>query len=200
MKTLDLGQVCILPKGIYSPETSYNPLDVIQYNGSGYLVMKTCKGITPSESEYYMLLSKKGDQGPQGLQGIQGPKGDKGDTGAKGDKGDTGPQGPQGVQGQQGIPGATGPQGPSGASGIITGTYTGNGQSSQTISVGASIKAVIVMKGNDASAMVATSAVSAKSVSISGSTAFAVKTYSGGPAWDFNASAYTYGYIVIPNQ
>lgn len=127
MKTLDLGQVCILPKGIYSPETSYNPLDIVQYNGSGYLVRKACKGVTPAEGEYYMLLSKKGDQGPQGIQGIQGPQGEPGMTGAKGDKGDkgdTGARGPQGIQGVKGATGATGPRGPAGAAATINGYNT----------------------------------------------------------------------------
>lgn len=118
MKTLDLGQVCILPKGVYSPETSYNPLDIVQYDGSGYLVRKACKGVTPAEGEYYMLLSKKGDQGPQGIQGIQGPQGEPGMTGAKGDKGDTGPKGDTGATGPQGLQGI---QGPAGAAATING-------------------------------------------------------------------------------
>ena len=124
MKTLDLGKVCILPKGAYAAGTSYNPLDVIQYNGSGYLVRKACKGITPTEGEYYMLLSKKGDQGPQGIQGIRGPQGNPGAIGAKGEKGD---------KGDIGARGATGPQGPAGKSATI------NGQNVLTIQGGSGV-------------------------------------------------------------
>ena len=99
MKMVDLGKVAMIPKGNYSELVPYKPLDIITYQGSSYLVLKECIGQTPTEGEYYMLLSKKGDQGPQGLQGIQGPQGEPGMTGAKGDKGDTGPKGDTGATG-----------------------------------------------------------------------------------------------------
>lgn len=72
MKTLDLGKVAISPKGVYDVDTSYDPLDLIQYNGSAYLVKKPVTGITPSDGEDYMLLVQKGMDGAQGAPGPSG--------------------------------------------------------------------------------------------------------------------------------
>lgn len=63
-----LGKVCITPKGEYNPETAYEYLDAVSYEGRTYLALKGSQGVTPAVGEYYVLLS---------------------DTGAKGDKGDT---------------------------------------------------------------------------------------------------------------
>ena len=84
MKTLDLGKVSIVPRGEYDASTEYHPLDLISYQGSGYLVLKTATGVTPVVGEYYQLISSKGDKGE---------KGDKGDTGARGATGSTGSSG-----------------------------------------------------------------------------------------------------------
>lgn len=117
MKTMDLGKVSITPRGPYSEGTTYHPLDLVQYNGSSFLVKQDATGITPAEGEYYTLLAQKGETGPagkdgekgdQGIQGIQGPQGEKGE------KGDTGPQGPQGEKGNTGARGATGAAGKDG--------------------------------------------------------------------------------------
>lgn len=94
MKTLDLGKVSISPKGIYDAETQYHPLDIVTHNGSSYLVLKDALGITPSEGEYYQLLSQKGKDG------------EKGDPGEKGEKGDTGPKGDTGARGSTGYSGS----------------------------------------------------------------------------------------------
>lgn len=97
-----------------------------------------------------------GVQGPQGFQapqgnqgvsgpGVQGPQGNQGDEGEQGDVGDeiqgpqgnqglagSGVQGPQGNQGNQGVEGSTTSQ-------IASGTYTGDGAASQTITTGLTI-------------------------------------------------------------
>lgn len=115
-----LGRVSIVPRGAYDPTTEYHWLDIVQYAGSSFLVLKeNITGVTPVDGDNYMLVAEKGDQGVQGIQGIQGVQGDKGDTGDKGDKGDTGDKGDKGDQGDvgpQGIQGIQGPMGPAGSS------------------------------------------------------------------------------------
>ena len=127
MKTFDLGKVAITPRGSYDAGTEYHPLDLVQYQGSSFLVKDTITGVTPSDGTQYMLISKKGDIG------LKGDQGEPGMTGAKGDKGDTGATGPQGPRGIQGVKGATGPQGPAGKSATI------NGQNVLTIQGGSGV-------------------------------------------------------------
>lgn len=58
-----LGRVSVIARGEYDAATDYERLDAISYNGSSYLVLKSCRGVTPAESEYYMLMAKKGADG-----------------------------------------------------------------------------------------------------------------------------------------
>ena len=51
-----LGKVCPTPKGVYNATAKYEKLDIIQHDGNGYMVLKECTGVLPSEGEYYMLL------------------------------------------------------------------------------------------------------------------------------------------------
>ena len=73
--TNQLGKVSLIPKGEYSSKTTYERLDVVNYNGSGYIVRQKCTGITPIEGYYYMLASAKGDTGPEGEKGERGMNG-----------------------------------------------------------------------------------------------------------------------------
>lgn len=150
MKTLDLGKVSISPKGIYDAETQYHPLDIVTNNGSSYLVLKDALGITPTEGEYYQLLSQKGKDGEKG---DPGEKGDKGDTGPKGDTGARGATGSSGsnatingynsitLKGGTGInvnqSGSTCTISQSSSAGASTyGQYTGTGTVSKSINIG----------------------------------------------------------------
>lgn len=63
---INLGKVALTPKGEWSAGTTYERLDMISYQGSSYTVLKECKGITPSEGEYYSLLALKGAKGDKG--------------------------------------------------------------------------------------------------------------------------------------
>lgn len=119
-----LGRVSLVPRGEYDPTATYNRLDIVEYEGSSYLVLADgVTGVTPAAGESYMLVAEKGDKGDTGATGAQGAKGDKGDTGPQG------PQGPQGDTGAQGPTGETGPQGPQGAPGadgtsfVVLGRY-----------------------------------------------------------------------------
>lgn len=77
----NLGRVSLVPRGEYEPAAEYARLDVVQYGGSGYLVLRPVQGVTPEDGENYMLLAGRGEPGK------------KGDPGQKGDPGAPGPQG-----------------------------------------------------------------------------------------------------------
>lgn len=70
-----LGKVCPTPKGVYNATAKYEKLDIIQHDGNGYMVLKECTGVLPSESEYYMLLSARGSDGAKGADGTDGAAG-----------------------------------------------------------------------------------------------------------------------------
>lgn len=85
------------PQGAWVSGRAYvrdgSRIDVVEHSGSSYFckVSHTASGASePPASEYWGLLTEKGDQGIQGPQGVQG------------------------VQGLQGLPGGTGVQGPAG--------------------------------------------------------------------------------------
>ena len=104
--SVNLGRIMPKYMGDYSTNVNYNTLDIVFYDGNSYIATQPSLRQTPAiDSEYWGLISGKGD------------KGDKGDKGGKGDKGDTGPQGPQGIQGKQGIQGPKGDKGDTGATG-----------------------------------------------------------------------------------
>lgn len=96
MPSTNLGKVSITPKGEYNAQIAYEPLDVISYQGDGYIVLKSVQGVTPVNGDTYMKLVSKGDAGQ------------KGDTGAPGEKGDPGQPGEQGVPGEKGEQGEKG--------------------------------------------------------------------------------------------
>lgn len=65
--TSNLGKVMLTPRGTYSPTNSYEPLDIVVYSGSSYLVLQSVAGVTPSnDGSYYMLLASRGLQGQTG--------------------------------------------------------------------------------------------------------------------------------------
>lgn len=103
MSKLDIGKVALTPKGAYSSSTTYEALDVISYQGNSYLVLKSCRNVTPSVGQYYMMLAQKGEVGPQGSQGPTGATGPRGATGSTGPTGATGPQGPAGTTPSRGV-------------------------------------------------------------------------------------------------
>lgn len=61
------------PRGDYNAGTTYNALDVVRFNGSGYVANATVLGEDPDASASWDLLVDKGDTGPQGPQGDPGP-------------------------------------------------------------------------------------------------------------------------------
>lgn len=77
----NLGRVSLVPRGEYDPAAAYVRLDVVQYGGSGYLVLRPVQGVTPEDGEDYMLLAERGSPGEPGGPG---PKGDPGERGPQG--------------------------------------------------------------------------------------------------------------------
>ena len=65
-QTYNLGKVAITPRGAYSSTAQYTPLDILTYNGSSYLVLQNCSGVTPPNATYYMVVASKGDTGSAG--------------------------------------------------------------------------------------------------------------------------------------
>ena len=65
-QTYNLGKVAITPRGAYSSTAQYTPLDILSYNGSSYLVLQDCMGVTPPNATYYMVVASKGDTGSSG--------------------------------------------------------------------------------------------------------------------------------------
>ena len=124
----------------YDAAAAYVPGNKVAFEGSSYLNLAACSGISPTDKSKWRLIAAKGDTGPQGIQGPKGetgavgPQGAKGDTGAQGLKGDTGAVGPTGPQGLKGDKGDTGPAGPQGERGLqgLTGEQGPKGDKGDT--------------------------------------------------------------------
>lgn len=60
-----VGRVMPLPKDAYSPNATYNQLDIVSYNGSVYICKKDdTKGQTPADNSiYWMFVVKNGIDG-----------------------------------------------------------------------------------------------------------------------------------------
>ena len=134
MASTNLGKVSITPKGEYVPESVYNRLDLVRFEGSSFLVLQDgVVGVTPSDDgQKYSLLAQKGDTG---AQGERGPKGETGAQGEKGDTGAKGEQGAQGAKGDQGESGAKGDQGEKGADGFSPTVETAPAEDGTTITI-----------------------------------------------------------------
>ena len=92
MAKIDLGRITPTYRGRYETNTSYNELDIVEFNGSSYIARKSVTGVTPGtdDTSWGLIASQgiKGDKGDRGPQGSMGPAGDKGQKGDKGDKGE----------------------------------------------------------------------------------------------------------------
>ena len=90
-------------KGAWSSSISYvnnsSYIDLVTANGNTYACKVSHTNQSVTNTTYWELVAKKGDQGIQGEKGL------------KGDKGETGAQGPQGIQGLKGDTGAAGKDG-----------------------------------------------------------------------------------------
>ena len=77
-----LGRVSLVPRGAYSASATYDRLDIVEHEGSGYLVLTDgVTGVTPENGQFYMLLAAQGGKGDPGTPGGKGDPGQKGDPG-----------------------------------------------------------------------------------------------------------------------
>ena len=80
-----LGRVSLVPRGAYEASAVYNRLDIVEYEGSSYLVLADgVTGVTPVAGTEYMLVAEKGGKGDTGAPGAPGGKGDTGEQGETG--------------------------------------------------------------------------------------------------------------------
>lgn len=64
-----LGRVSMVPRGEYDPAAAYARLDLVQYGGSAYVVLRSVQGVTPEDGEDYMLMAQAGQPGEPGDNG-----------------------------------------------------------------------------------------------------------------------------------
>ncbi len=57
-----LSKVTITPKGTWGVAVQYKRLDVVNYNGSGWLAIQDNAGVTPSEGNTWTLMAEKGSE------------------------------------------------------------------------------------------------------------------------------------------
>lgn len=68
-----LGKVSLTPRGVYRSGTRYTALDLVGYEGGGYIALREVQDIAPSDDGVnWMLLAARGGEGIQGEQGIPG--------------------------------------------------------------------------------------------------------------------------------
>lgn len=80
-----LGRVSLVPRGAYEASAVYNRLDIVEHEGSSYLVLADgLTGVTPAAGPEYMLVAEKGRKGDTGAPGTPGGKGDTGERGETG--------------------------------------------------------------------------------------------------------------------
>lgn len=140
-----LGRVMLVPRGAYDPDTPYQRLDLVRYEGEGFVALKELTGETPADGENWMLLVSKGDAfkysdfTPEQLEALTGPQGKTGTTftpavspegelswtndGEKPNPASVNIMGPEGPEGKEGPAGEQGPQGEPGKGLTILGYY-----------------------------------------------------------------------------
>lgn len=119
----NLGKVGITPKGEYDAGTSYERLDFVTLNGSGYVCVSPSVGERPDESENWKLAASKGDTGAVFTPSVS-------EDGTLSWSNESGLDNPPSViiKGERGETGATGPQGPQGEPNIVKGPAYANAE------------------------------------------------------------------------
>ena len=57
------GRVLIIPKGEYNASTQYSMLDLVEYNGCGYVAKQATKGNLPTNDTYWQQMGTTGGGG-----------------------------------------------------------------------------------------------------------------------------------------
>ena len=58
MSKTNLGKVSICPKGEYDSTVTYQPLDMVSYNGGSFIARTECAGIEPTAGEVWQEVAK----------------------------------------------------------------------------------------------------------------------------------------------
>jgi len=61
-----LGRVGFVMQGVWANNVTYNPLDVVTYNGTSYVATVGTTGGTPGVDPAWKILAEKGDKGDPG--------------------------------------------------------------------------------------------------------------------------------------
>ena len=70
--SVNLGRIMPKYMGDYSTNVNYNTLDIVFYEGSSYIATQPSLRQTPAiDSEYWGLISGKGDKGATGPTGAR---------------------------------------------------------------------------------------------------------------------------------
>lgn len=57
MATYNLGKIGLKPRGEYSASAAYEKLDFVNYEGSSYVALENCIGVSPEDETKWMLLA-----------------------------------------------------------------------------------------------------------------------------------------------
>jgi hypothetical protein len=68
-------------RGAYDAHKTYAHLDIIEYDGAGYLARRDAPGVPGIPGDGWQLMSRSGRRGPAGERGPQGRKGERGARG-----------------------------------------------------------------------------------------------------------------------
>lgn len=66
------GRIRPAHTGPYNSTTDYIPMDVAEFEGSSYWCTKPCRGVPPTDTTYWRLMSKKGVDGLDAYQPFKG--------------------------------------------------------------------------------------------------------------------------------
>lgn len=58
MSKTNLGKISICPKGEYDSTVTYQPLDMVSYNGNSFLARAESKGIAPADGDDWQAISE----------------------------------------------------------------------------------------------------------------------------------------------
>lgn len=65
-QTKNLGKVAFTPKGEFTRNMVYEPLDIFTHEGTSYIVKQKVSGVNPPNANYYQVIAGKGDTGSSG--------------------------------------------------------------------------------------------------------------------------------------
>ena len=65
-----IARASMIYKGQWSVAALYNQLDIVSYEGSSYLCLRTNTGVAVNNLAYWAVIALQGEQGPKGDSGL----------------------------------------------------------------------------------------------------------------------------------